>query len=358
MTQFSQGFRFDLANAFARDGEMLSDFFERVFRAGISESETHFDDFFLARRQRRENFVGDFPQIAESYRFRRIHNRFVFDKIAEMRIFFFANRRFERNRFLRDFQNLFALLKPECPFSWRFLRSSARVRVPEQATRRANQLVDRFDHMNRNANRSGLVGDGARDRLTNPPRRVSRKLVAAPPFEFIDGFHQTDVAFLNQIEKLQTAIRVFFRNRNDETQVGFDQFAFCLIGLRSPTSIVCIERLISTGADNTFLRCRLKFCARRQFCDLNLFLFGRSFLSSFSSDLLMSRSAFLISSTFANRPIKICIAFGQIQIFDFLRDFQTKRAVDVLKKSSFLLGLPFDFFVLREIHPKTLSAFW
>jgi hypothetical protein len=30
MPQFTQGLRFDLANAFAGDGEVLADFFERV----------------------------------------------------------------------------------------------------------------------------------------------------------------------------------------------------------------------------------------------------------------------------------------------------------------------------------------
>jgi hypothetical protein len=33
VAQFAQGFGFDLAYAFACDGEVLSDFFERVFRA-------------------------------------------------------------------------------------------------------------------------------------------------------------------------------------------------------------------------------------------------------------------------------------------------------------------------------------
>jgi hypothetical protein len=34
VAQFAQRFSFDLADAFARDGEVLADFFERVFGAG------------------------------------------------------------------------------------------------------------------------------------------------------------------------------------------------------------------------------------------------------------------------------------------------------------------------------------
>ena len=100
-----------------------------------------------------------------------------------------------------------------------------------QRARSADQLVDRFDHVHRNTDRARLVGDRAGDRLADPPRRVGRELITAPPFEFVDGLHQTDVAFLNQIEELQSAVRVFLGDRNDQTQVGFDQFAFGLTGL-------------------------------------------------------------------------------------------------------------------------------
>jgi hypothetical protein len=48
MPQFPQGLGFDLADALARDGEVLAHFFEGVL-AAILQSEAHLDDFFLAR---------------------------------------------------------------------------------------------------------------------------------------------------------------------------------------------------------------------------------------------------------------------------------------------------------------------
>src|SRR5579872_3989480 len=51
MAQLAQGLGFDLANALASDGEGLADFLECVL-AAIVETETHFDYFFLARRER------------------------------------------------------------------------------------------------------------------------------------------------------------------------------------------------------------------------------------------------------------------------------------------------------------------
>ena len=66
--------------------------------------------------------------------------------------------------------------------------------------------------MHRDANGARLVRNRARDRLPNPPRRVGRELVATPPFELVHSFHQTDVAFLNQVEKLQATIRILLGN--------------------------------------------------------------------------------------------------------------------------------------------------
>ena len=97
---------------------------------------------------------------------------------------------------------------------------------------RANQLVDRLDHVHRDADGAGLVGDGAGDGLANPPGGVGRKLVAAAPLELVHGLHQADVAFLNQIEELQAAVGVFLGDGNHQAEVGLDQFFLGLLGFR------------------------------------------------------------------------------------------------------------------------------
>ena len=86
--------------------------------------------------------------------------------------------------------------------------------------------------MHRDADRAGLVGNRAGNRLPDPPCGIRRKLVAAAPLEFVHGFHQADVAFLNQIEELQAAVGVFLGDRNDQAQVRFDQFFLGLFGFR------------------------------------------------------------------------------------------------------------------------------
>ena len=82
--------------------------------------------------------------------------------------------------------------------------------------------------MDRNTNGSGLVRDSPRNCLPNPPRGVGGKLVSAPILELIYRLHQADVAFLDQVQKLQTAVAIFLRNRNHQPEIGFDQLVLCL----------------------------------------------------------------------------------------------------------------------------------
>ena len=86
------------------------------------------------------------------------------------------------------------------------------------------ELGHRFDHVHRNPNRAGLVGDRPRDRLANPPRGVGRKLVAAAIFVLVDRPHQAGIAFLNQVEEAQAAVAVLLGDRNDQPQVAAGEF--------------------------------------------------------------------------------------------------------------------------------------
>src|SRR5262245_8531761 len=79
MPQLAQRLRFDLSDTFARDGEALPDFLERVL-AAVADTESHLDDFFLARRQRLEHRLGLFLQVQVDYRFGRRHDLAIFDE--------------------------------------------------------------------------------------------------------------------------------------------------------------------------------------------------------------------------------------------------------------------------------------
>src|SRR5215203_2824955 len=187
MSQLSQGLRFDLPDTLAGDCEVLADLFERMLRSGIAQAETHLDHFLFTRRERRKDLVSNFTKVRESYRFRRIQYRFVFDKVPEMRIFLFTDRRLERDGFLRDLQNLSHFRNRNVHPLRDLFRRRLTAKLLHQQTRSADELVDRLDHVNRDTDRACLVGDRTGDRLPDPPRRVCRELITATPFELVDG---------------------------------------------------------------------------------------------------------------------------------------------------------------------------
>src|SRR5579862_471501 len=228
MPELPQRFGFNLADAFAGDCEALPDFFKSVL-AAVFETEAHLDDFLFARSQRAQDLSRLVLEVHVDHRFRRRNHRAVFDEVSQMRIFFFADRRFERDRFLRDLQDLPHFRDRNVHALGDLFARWFASQFLHKLTRGADQLVDRFDHVYRDADRARLVGNRAGDGLPNPPRGIRRKLVATAVFEFVDGLHQSDIAFLNQVEELQSAVGVFLGDRNYKAEVGLNELAFGLL---------------------------------------------------------------------------------------------------------------------------------
>ena len=85
-----------------------------------------------------------------------------------------------------------------------------------------HDLVQLLDHVHRDADGAGLVGDRARDGLADPPGGVGGELVAAPVVELLDGADQPERPLLDQVEERQAAAQVALGDRDDEAQVGLD----------------------------------------------------------------------------------------------------------------------------------------
>ena len=68
--------------------------------------------------------------------------------------------------------------------------------------------VHALDHVHRDADRAGLVGDRAGDRLADPPRGVRRELEALGVVELVDRPHQAEVALLDEVEELHAPTAV------------------------------------------------------------------------------------------------------------------------------------------------------
>src|SRR4051812_30275336 len=229
MAQLAERLRLDLANALARHVERAAHFLERVLGA-VADAEAHLEHLLLARRERAQHLAGLLLQVRDDHVIDRRDDAAILDEIAEMRIFLFSDRSLERDRLLRDLHDLAHLRNRHVHPLRDLFRLRLTTELLNERARRARQLVDGLDHVHRDADRARLIGDGAGDGLTNPPRRVRRELVAAAILELLDRLHQADVAFLDEVEELQAAVRVLLRDRDDETEVGDDQFLLGLIG--------------------------------------------------------------------------------------------------------------------------------
>src|SRR5215468_8724083 len=114
----------------------------------------------------------------------------------------FADRCFERERFLGDLQRLAYLFERHMELLGKFLRCRLAAYLVEHLPTRTHDLVDHLNHVNGHTDSARLILKRAADRLSNPPSGVSRELEATPIFELVDGLHQADVAFLDQVEEL------------------------------------------------------------------------------------------------------------------------------------------------------------
>ena len=74
--------------------------------------------------------------------------------------------------------------------------------------------------MNGNADRVGEVGVPSVDALTNPPGCVGRELVPLCVVELLNRTDQTEIAFLNAIEKFHFGTGVLLGDRHDQAEVG------------------------------------------------------------------------------------------------------------------------------------------
>src|ERR1700677_756744 len=228
MPQLAQRLGFDLPDTFPGYLEALTHFFQRMLGA-ILQAEAHLDHTLFARSQGTQHLGGIFLQVDADHRFGRRDRLAIFDEVAKMRILFFPDRSFQRDRFLCDLEHLTNLghrdVHPACDL----LRGGLAAQLLHQLPRSANQLVDGLDHVHRNADGACLISNGARNRLANPPRSVRGELITTPVFELIDRLHQTDVAFLDQIKELQTAVGVLLGDRNHQAKVSLNQLALGLL---------------------------------------------------------------------------------------------------------------------------------
>src|SRR6478736_3806567 len=237
VAQLAERLGLDLADALAGDVELLADLLEGA-GTPVLEAEPELEHAPLATGQRVKDRLDLLLEELMRRRLGRGERAPVLDEVAEVGVLLLADRGLERDRLLRDLDDLADLLGRDLDLLalrhglGDLLDRRLTAQLLKELARDADQPVDRLDHVDRDADRPRLVRDRARDRLPDPPRGVGGELVAAAVLELVDGLHQADVAFLDQIEELQATVGVLLGDRDDETEVGLDQLLLRLLGLR------------------------------------------------------------------------------------------------------------------------------
>ena len=144
----------------------------------------------------------------------------ILNKISKMAILFLPNRRLQRNRFLRylgDFENA---LHRQFHFCRHLLRRRLSSEFLNKTSSGAVYPVNGLHHVNRNPDGSGLVGNRPGYGLPNPPGRIGAELIAFSIIKLVHGFNQTQIALLNQIQKLHSSSGIALCNADCQTEIG------------------------------------------------------------------------------------------------------------------------------------------
>src|SRR4051794_30127348 len=211
----------DLPDPLARDVERAADFLERA-RPAAREAEAHLDDLALALRQRRQRPVDVLlAQVLRGDLERRL-GRLILDEVAELGLVLLADRLLERDRLLGHAQDVAHLARRALELAGDLLRARLAAERLDELALDVDDLVELLHHVDRDADRPALVGDGPRDRLADPPGGVRRELVAAGVVELLDRADEPERPLLDEVEERQPAAEVALRDRHDEPQVRLD----------------------------------------------------------------------------------------------------------------------------------------
>ena len=202
---------------------MFAHFFQSV--VGVhADTKAHAQDLGFPGGETREDVLGGFSKTLFGSRVHRAGDGGVLNEVAQVGVFIVTDGGLHGDRLFRNLEYLAHLVFRHfhalaqlfgCRFPAHFLQHLAGNAV---------ELVDGFNHVHRNTNGPGLVGDGSGNSLANPPGGVGGELIAPAVLELVHRLHQADVAFLNEIEELQATVGVFLGDRNHQAQVGFHHF--------------------------------------------------------------------------------------------------------------------------------------
>src|SRR4051812_37471167 len=152
----------------------------------------------------------------------------VGDELAELGLLFVADGLLQRDRGLRGALDRVDLLGVDARDLGDLVRRGLAPELGDELALGSPDLVELLHHVDRDADRARLVGQGPRDRLPDPPCRVGRELEALAVVELLRRANETERALLDEVEERQSLVSVVLRDGDDEPQVGLDHLLLCV----------------------------------------------------------------------------------------------------------------------------------
>ena len=137
----------------------------------------------------------------------------------------------QRDRLAAVLLHLLHLLDRHVELAGQLVRRGLAAQILQHLALNARQLVDDLDHVHGHADGACLIGHGAGDGLTDPPRGIGGELEALLPVELLDGSDEAQVAFLNQVEEEHATTGVALGQRHHESQVRLQQVVLGLLAV-------------------------------------------------------------------------------------------------------------------------------
>src|SRR3954451_2770296 len=229
--QLLQRLVLDLADALARHVERAADL---VQRAGMLAAEP------VAQLEHPALAVGEVLQRLAQGLLREDLGRalvrrlgpLVGDELAELGLLLVADGLLERHRRLRRALDRVDLLGIDARDLGDLVRRGLAPELGDELALGAADLVELLDHVHGDADRARLVGQGAGDRLADPPGRVGRELEALAVVELLRRADETEGPLLDEVQERQALVAVVLGDRDDQAQVRLDHL---LLGVEVAT---------------------------------------------------------------------------------------------------------------------------
>src|SRR5215204_6598445 len=219
-----QSLDLDLPGPLLGDTKLLRDFAQGEGLAAI-EAVTHLDDPGLPLGQSPHGLDERQLPLPDLDARVVVAGALVREQLAKLGAFLGVDLRVDAGDGLADLAQAPGLLRFYTEPLDELLLGSLAAELDAESVLGASQAVESVNDVCGQTHGAGVVGDGAGDGLTDPPRRVSREAVAHLGVELLDGPDKAGVPLLDEGLEGHPAPAVLLGDGDHEPKVGLDEAA-------------------------------------------------------------------------------------------------------------------------------------